>query len=212
MDTTSQDKKICNVMFDLGGVIMDIRRENAVEALKKIGMTNADELLGVYGQKGAFLALEKGLISEAQFRDALRHEIDGDVTDEQIDEAFGRFLIGIPVDRLRQLDDLRARGYKIYLLSNTNPIMWHGIILDEFCKDGKTIDDYFDGIITSFDVHAYKPDPAIFARAIEKFGFSPSATIFLDDSAANCEAARNIGFQAAHVADPAVPFIDYLSK
>lgn len=189
---------------------MDIKRDNAVEALKAIGMDNADSQLGTYGQKGPFLALEKGLISDAEFRDELRKQINRPVSDDEIDEAFGKFLIGIPVGRLRQLDDLRARGYKLYLLSNTNHIMWQRIILDEFKKDGHDIDHYFTGIITSFDAHAYKPDAAIFVRAIEQFAFDPAETIFLDDSEANCDAARQVGFQASHVADISTPYINYL--
>lgn len=203
-------EKIKNLMFDLGGVIMDIRRENAVEALKAIGMEKADELLGVYGQKGVFLQLEKGLISPAEFRDALRKEISADVTDRQIDEAFTKFLIGIPVDRLRQLEKLRNEGYRIYLLSNTNALMWHGFIVNEFTIDGKTINDYFDGIVTSFEAHAYKPDAAIFNYAADHCRIIPSETLFFDDSLENCEAARRLGFHAAHVSDPSLPFSSHL--
>lgn len=199
-----------NLMFDLGGVIMDICRDNAVKALEAIGMAKADSLLGVYGQKGVFLQLEKGLITPQQFRDELRKEIDREVTDEQIDEAFTRFLIGIPKERLRQLDMLRARGYRIYLLSNTNALMWHRFILSQFTIDGKTIDDYFDGIVTSFEAHAYKPDAEIFDYVVKTCHITPSETLFFDDSEANCEAARRLGFHAVHVADTSRPFNDYL--
>lgn len=189
---------------------MDIRRENAVEALKAIGLDRADDMLGVYGQKGVFLALEKGLITPDEFRAELRREISREVTDKEIDDAFCRFLIGIPTDRLRQLDRLRADGYRIYLLSNTNALMWHHVILGEFKNDGKSIDNYFDGIVTSFDVHAYKPDAAIFRRAAEICGIAPGETLFFDDSEANCEAARQCGFHAVHVADTATPFADLI--
>lgn len=193
-------------MFDLGGVIMDICRDNAVEALRSIGMENAGELLGVYGQKGPFLALEKGLISKAEFRNELRKEISREVTDEEIDAAFCRFLTGIPVSRLRRLEALRAHGYSIYLLSNTNELMWDRFIVDEFRKDGKDIGAYFDGVVTSFGVHAYKPDAAIFRRAARQFGIVPEETVFFDDSEANCEAARDCGFNAVHVTDPEAPW------
>ena len=53
---------IRNLMFDLGGVIMDIRRENCVEALTSLGMEGADEMLGLYCQSGPFLLLEEGKI------------------------------------------------------------------------------------------------------------------------------------------------------
>lgn len=201
---------IRNIMFDLGGVIMDIKRENAVAALQAIGMADADNMLGVYGQKGPFLQLEKGEITIPEFRSALRPYISGNPSDDQIDDAFCRFLIGIPADRLHQLEQLRSDGYGIYLLSNTNPLMWERFILPEFRKDGHDINHYFDGIVTSFEEHAYKPDAAIFNRAAQKFGIKPAETIFLDDSAANCEAARRCGFEAAHVSDTTKPFASYL--
>ena len=201
---------IKNLMFDLGGVIMDIKRERAVDALKKTGLTNADELLGDFGQKGAFLALERGEITPAEFREEIRKDINGEVTDEQIDNAFTKFLIGIPIERLRQLDQLKKQ-YKIYLLSNTNAIMWYKTILDEFKKDGKNIIDYFDDLVASFDVRAYKPDADIFQKAAEKFRILPEETIFFDDSAANVEAARQLGFKGAHVNDIELPFSHYIS-
>ena len=77
-----------NLLFDLGGVIMYIDRNRAVKALEAIGLTDADSMLGEYGQKGAFLALEKGEIDAAEFRRQLRPHFDRPVTDEEIDTAF----------------------------------------------------------------------------------------------------------------------------
>lgn len=197
-------------MFDLGGVIMDIRRDNAVAALREIGVDQANDLLGAYGQKGIFLALERGEATPEEFRAELRRYIANDVTDQQIDAAFGRFLLGIPVDRLRQLDALHA-DYSIYLLSNTNKIMWDSIILEEFRKDGHSIDYYFDGVIASFEVRAYKPDAEIFNIAEHRFDIKPSETLFLDDSKANVEAAKALGFNAVHVEGDR-PFKDYINE
>ena len=67
-------KEIRNLLFDLGGVIMDIERERCVEALTRLGMEGADEMLGLYVQSGPFLKLEEGLISESEFCDEVRRE------------------------------------------------------------------------------------------------------------------------------------------
>ena len=115
------------LLFDLGGVIMDIRRDNAVEALRALGMADADDFLGEYGQKGPFLTLEKGEITPGEFRDELRPMLRPGVSDAEIDAAFNRFLTGIPLERLRALERLHAT-HSIYMLSNTNPIMWHSRI------------------------------------------------------------------------------------
>lgn len=199
---------IKNLMFDLGGVIMDIKRQNAVEALKKIGMEKAGEFLGEYGQKGVFLQLEKGLVTAEEFRKEIRKDINSQVSDEQIDDAFIKFLVGIPVHRLKQLEELK-QSYDIYLLSNTNKIMWDGMILNEFKKDGHDIHYYFNDTITSFEVKAYKPDVEIFIKAINKFSIIPEQTVFFDDSAANVSAAVNLGFKGIHVKED-IPFKNYI--
>ena len=60
-------KKIKNIIFDLGGVVIDLQRENAIRSLENIGFSEAADLLGEYAQKGTFLNLETGKITEAQF-------------------------------------------------------------------------------------------------------------------------------------------------
>ena len=196
------------LLFDLGGVIMEIRRDDAVEALRALGMTEANDFLGEYGQKGPFLALEKGEISPEEFRRQVRPMLRPGVTDTEIDDAFNRFLTGIPLHRLRALERLHAT-HRIYMLSNTNAIMWHSRIAQEFRKDGHEMEYYFDGVVPSFEVHAYKPDAAIFRIAQERFGLDPAGTLFLDDSEANCRAAAALGFRTAHVR-PGSEFTDYI--
>lgn len=189
---------IKNLLFDLGGVIMDIRRENCIEAFRALGMADPGMFLGEYVQAGPFGQLEAGEITPAEFRAELRRYLPENVTDEQIDVAFERFLVGIPAERLRQLEELR-KTYKIYLLSNTNPIMWNSMIAAEFRKEGKNIDAYFDGTLTSFEARVMKPDAAIFRMAEERFGIKPQETLFLDDSASNTEAAARLGFHTLTV-------------
>ncbi|MDE6359270.1 MAG: HAD-IA family hydrolase, partial [Duncaniella sp.] len=120
------------------------------------------------------------------------------VTDDEIDRAFDQFLLGIPDHRLRQLRELR-KNYGIYLLSNTNPIMFEGFIADQFRKEGLSMADYFDGIVASYEAKCYKPDREIFDYTRKNCGIDGDETLFFDDSAANVEAARDAGFKAVHV-------------
>lgn len=203
--------KIKNLLFDLGGVIMDIRRENAVRALEDLGMADAGSFLGEYAQKGPFLMLENGSMLPAEFRDTIRRYIPHQVSDGEIDRAFCRFLIGIPEHRLDSLTALRKSGYRVYMLSNTNPIMWDSVIADEFRKQGHDMDYYFDGEVTSFAARSCKPDRRIFDTAVSRFGIRPEETLFLDDSQANIDAAKTLGFNAALVA-PGSEFIDIIRE
>lgn len=199
---------IKNLLFDLGGVIMDIEKARCVRAFEELGLPDAPSYFGDYVQKGPFAAIESGAISAPEFRDIMRRAIGRPVTDAQIDAAFTRFLIGIPVQRLAALRGLRER-YGIYLLSNTNPIMWDGYIAEQFCQEGLTRPDYFQGMVTSFEAKCMKPDAAIFDYTARNLHIRPEETLFLDDSAANCEAARALGWHAAEVV-PGTEFTDTL--
>ena len=202
---------IKNLLFDLGGVIMNLDRDRCVRAFEALGMRDADEFLGVYGQKGAFLALERGDIDADEFRREIRPLFDRDVTDEEIDSAFNQFLTGIPQERLRALRQLRKR-YGVYLLSNTNPIMMNGFIAEQFRQEeGMEMKDYFDGVVASYVAKCYKPDREIFDYACEKCGIKPEETLFFDDSQANVDAARALGFYAELVA-PGTEFTEILSR
>lgn len=187
-----------NLLFDLGGVIMNIDKNRCADSFRRLGMEDPGRFLGDYEQKGPFLKLEEGQISPDEFRAELRPYFASGVTDEQIDEAFCDFLLGIPVERLRQLEKLHS-SYNIYMLSNTNPIMWHRRILEEFKKDGHDVDYYFDGCMTSFDAKVCKPDAKIFQQTLDRFGLNASDVLFLDDSQANCQAAEALGISALHV-------------
>lgn len=201
--------EIKNLLFDLGGVIMDIKRENCVRAFEALGMSGANDLLGEYSQKGAFLLLEEGTITPEQFREEIRKNISGDVTDEDIDKAFCKFLLGIPPHRLGALEDLR-KHYKIYMLSNTNPIMVNSDIKHYFRVCGKELEDYFDGLVLSYEAKSIKPDLRIFEYAKSHLGIVPEETLFLDDSQKNLDAAAQLGFNVALVA-PGDEFVDVLA-
>lgn len=198
-----------NFLFDLGGVIIDIRRQDCVDAFRHLGFGDIGDYLGDYGQKGVFLALEEGKVTPEEFRAELRRHLPADVTDSQIDAAFNAFITGIPLSRLQTLRRLRAEGHKLYVISNTNPVMWDASIKDAFAQEGGDINTYFDGVVTSFEAGVCKPDPAIFALCCSWFGIRPEETVFFDDSAANCEAASRLGFHAVHV-PPGKEFSDML--
>ena len=203
--------EIKNLLFDLGGVVMDIRKENCVEAFRQLGLRNASSYFGDYSQQGPFLALERGDITEAEFHAELRKDLPEGVGDSAIDEAFCKFLVGVPPRRLDELEALGKR-FNVCLLSNTNPIMWHSTIRHEFEKKGFNMEHYFPGgMVTSFEAKAVKPDPKIFEFTIKKLGIRPEETLFLDDSQANLDSAAKLGFHTALVPTD-TEFIEVLHK
>lgn len=202
--TAEQDfKGIENVVFDLGGVVIDLARDKSVEHLEAIGLRQAGELLDPYVQRGPFLELETGRATAAEFFDNIRALIkaDGgrDVTDTEIQDAFNAFLVDLPVERLKALRELRSRGFRVFAISNTNPVMFHSWIAEHFRAEGLAIYDYFDGVVTSFETGCCKPDREIFDTLLRRYGLEGDRTLMLDDAPANVEAARRAGLRAVRV-------------
>lgn len=200
-----QLKQVQNIIFDLGGVVINLQRMAAVKALERLGLSGVDDLLGQYVQKPPFLDLETGSMTAGDFFDTLRtlccdSAIGGvEVTDRQLTDAFNAFLVDLPAERLERLRELRMTGFRVFALSNTNPVMYNSWIADAFRKEGGTINDYFDGIVTSFQELTCKPDPVIFRTLLRRYGLNPTQTLMLDDSEANCRVAAECGMHALRV-------------
>lgn len=191
---------IRNLLFDLGGVIIDLDRQRCVDALVALGDTHAGELLGLYGQQGEFMKLEAGEISAAEFLTYMHGRVGQEVTDCEIVDAINAFLIGIPIERLQLLRQLRKR-FRVMMLSNTNSIMFDTKIADCFAQEGLTVTDYFDDIFLSYRLKACKPSAAIFEQVIDSSHITPQETLFFDDSQKNLEAAAALGFRT-HLVTP----------
>lgn len=188
-----------NVIFDLGGVVIDLDRDRAVRALEELGLADADEMLGLYGQQEPFYGLETGERPAGEFFDIMRSRMKPGVTDKEISEAFNKFLVKLPGERLEMLRRMRMAGYRIFMLSNTNPIMFNSWIANAFRQEGGNVNDYFDGIVVSYEELMCKPNVAIFETLMRRYGLNPTATLMLDDSEKNCRAAAEAGAHAFQI-------------
>ena len=185
---------IRNLMFDLGGVIIDLDRQSCVDTLVALGDSHADELLGLSMQKGEFMKLEEGKISAADFYNEMRRRIGRPVSANEITDAINELLIGIPVERLRLLRELKQH-FKVMLLSNTNSIMFDTKIADCFAQEGLSVSHYFDDIFLSYRLKACKPHAEIFEKVIAQAQIIPEETLFFDDSQQNLDTAAALGFK-----------------
>lgn len=192
-------KGIKNVVIDLGGVMINLDRDRCVRAFQSLGLENAGSMLGLYRQEEPFLSVETGRISSAKFYDNLRELTGRPTPDSDFESAFDEFLVDLPVERLAALRRMRAEGKRLYMISNTNAIMFDGWIKRAFMQEGLHVGDYFDGIVTSFAEGVCKPDAALFETVIRRFSLNPAESVLLDDSEANCEAARSLGMQAVRI-------------
>jgi len=187
------------IIFDFGGVIINLDREACVRRYQHLGITNADSLLDNYMQSGVFLALEKGDISIDEFHNEIRRISGRNISDKDIDDAFRAFLLDIPKRRMDKIAELKNQ-YRIVLLSNTN-ILHFPMETGKLVNSDYEICDYFDHCYLSFRMHLSKPDKAIFEALLRNEKIKPQECLYLDDGEKNIETARNLGFNCYYVKD-----------
>ncbi len=188
------DSNIKNVVFDLGGVLIDLAFEKSLDAFRKIGFKNIEKQARPFGREGAFSQFERGEIEPMLFREAIRIETKWSLTDSEIDNMWNLMLVGIPQKKLDLLLELRAH-YMVYLLSNTNQIHWDYVCKRMFNYRGFNVDDFFEETFLSFRMHKVKPEKEIYEQMMKEANILPEETFFIDDSEVNCQAAAAFGIQ-----------------
>jgi len=189
---------IKNLIFDFGGVIVDINRDNAVKHFESLGLTNAEELLDKYHQRDIFLEVEDGRIDADEFCRKLGEYCHREISFKEAKAAWLSFFVGDPGYRLDYLEELHKK-YNIYILSNTNPFVMSWARSSEFTPSGKSLDYYVDKVYTSYQVKAVKPHKEFFEYVINDTRVNPAETVFIDDGSANVEMGKELGF---HVLQP----------
>ena len=189
-------ENIKNIVFDFGGVVVTLSRDEAVRRFIEIGLDSAEEQLDSYHQRGAFLALEEGRMSREEFYAEICAMAGKDIPAKSIDYAWFGYLVEIPDSKLKMLEKLRG-NYRLYLLSNTNPIIMECIYDPKYWGEGKTMYDYFDKdkLYLSYKIGATKPAEQIFEHLIADSGINPSETLFIDDSLANVQMGESFGMK-----------------
>ena len=191
------DKNIKNIVFDLGGVLVDLDFKAAINGLQQAGFANVKEQLQSFDREGIFQKFELGEMTAEEFRTAIRENSTVTLTDEEIDALWNAMLLEIPREKLELILDLRGK-YMVYLLSNTNSIHWDYVCKNAFNYRGFRVNDYFEETFLSYEMHLAKPDKAIFEKVLQDANLLPEETLFIDDSEANCKAAEEVGIHAHH--------------
>jgi putative hydrolase of the HAD superfamily len=188
-------KQIKNIAFDLGGVVIALSYEQAVRRFEEIGLKDARQHLDAFHQRGIFGDLERGIITTEEFRIELGKLIGREVTYDECLYAWHGYVEYVPQKNLQMLLKLRQLGYKVCLLSNTNPFMMQWAMSNEFDGNGHSMDYYFDNLYLSYKYKYMKPSPEIFKIMLEGQQSSAEETLFIDDGQKNIEAAKELGMK-----------------
>lgn len=212
---------IRNLIFDMGGVIFSLGYENAVHRFEELGVPDAESRLDPCVQTGLFGQLEGGLISTEKFRQELSRIVGRNLTHAECAYAWKGYILEVPQRNLDKLEELRARGYRLVLLSNTNEYITDWAHSPQFSstrehpEGGRPMDDYLDKLYFSCDLKMMKPSVGIFRHVLEDTGFLPEETLFIDDGDRNIRTAASLGlrtFCPENNQDWTVPIEKYLSE
>ncbi|WP_281616421.1 HAD family phosphatase [Flammeovirga sp. SubArs3] len=191
------------IIFDLGGVILNLRYENTLEKFSEIIGKPVEPFYTQKEQTELFDEYEKGNISSDAFRKGIKELLNEPLTDDQIDEAWNAMLLDLPVERVEMLKEV-AKNYRIFLLSNTNDIhiqAFDKIVSDTLGNDFGDFRGLFEKGYYSYEMSDRKPHPSIFEKVVTENNLDKSKTLFIDDSIQHVEGAKKAGLHAHHLSD-----------
>ena len=188
-------KAIKNVILDLGGVIINIDPMRTAEYLAAHGVNDIETFFARLEEARVFERVELGKINEEEMLDEIRRLIPKSPPKEILRAAWNSLLLDIPAERGAIVQRLAAK-YPLYLLSNTSP--GHIAIIDDMVQRQfawKSLREPFVQTFYSYEMGARKPEGAIYAHMLEESGLNPEESVFLDDTLANLEKAREFNLQ-----------------
>ncbi len=193
---------IQHIIFDLGGIFLNLNYAQTAAAFRQLGVANFDQLFTQHHANPLFARLETGEVTEEEFYQQIRTITSLPLTDTQIAEAWNAMLLDMPVDRIVWLQQV-ARQYPIYLFSNTNAIHYQQLM--QICRrDLGEID--FNGLFRfagySHQLGYRKPDVASFRLLLQQLAIEPQHTLFIDDTPGNIQGAQELGLHTLFLPPP----------
>jgi len=198
---------IKNIIFDLGGVLLNIDIKRTQEHFKNLGVHNIEEYFRFGHGAGAFIDYEAGLINDQQFVESLKGMIGSSVSDQDVIDSWNAMLIDFPKERIEWLKELKKK-YRLFLFSNTNAI--HLETFRQIYRNahgGTSLDELFEKAYYSHLIKMRKPDLAAFEFILKDNNLKASETAFVDDFLMNVEAARKVGIKGIHL-EPGMTVLD----
>jgi putative hydrolase of the HAD superfamily len=207
---------IKNIIFDLGGVLLDIDLPYCMRSVQALGIdfnamsaqtskdastTSAGMKPAVMGEglvaNGALHLYQIGGISTEDFLSGIQQLCHPGTTRQQVIDAWNTCCIGIPQYRLEKVKQLRQQGYRIHMLSNTNDAHWQDIV--NRCFGGQDIvNQLFEHVFLSQEMHMAKPNDDIYLQVLDTLQSTAGECLFIDDSTPNIQAAAALGFHTIH--------------
>ena len=185
------------IIFDMGGVLVDLDIERCKAAFRRdLNYTDIDNIIDPCHQKGIWGDLEEGVLSAEEFRSIVLADSKPGATEQEVDEAMSKILVGIDPYKAELLKKMSAK-YDLYMLSNNNSIcLPYSSAM--FTEAGVPLATTFRKCFLSFEMKALKPSQAFYKRVIEEIGRTSEDMLFIDDSQTNVDGAISAGLPAVY--------------
>lgn len=188
--------KIKNIIFDLGGVILDINYQATIDAFAQLGISNFSNMYSQKSQQKLFDQFETGHVSSDEFILGIQQMHSVKISDERIISAWNAMLKGVKKNKLDYIKNLR-KHYRTILLSNTNEI--HISAFEKEMSNMQLLAPFkscFEKIYYSSRMGLRKPNSVCFEKVLKEQQFNPKETLFIDDSTQHIEGAKSCGIEA----------------
>ena len=186
--------RIKNLIFDLGGVIMNLDVAKTIRELEILGIKNIVNVTGHHYTESIFYDFEIGKVSEDEFLGKLKSLSYSKQNINEIRVAWNAMILDIPREKIDLIIDLK-KNYKIFLLSNTNSIHQKKFLTEFNEENNFSFNDLFQKAYYSHEIGKRKPDIESFEFVLNDSNLNPSETLFFDDSLQNIESAKSIGIE-----------------
>ena len=191
--------KIKNIIFDLGGVVLDIDENIVYKELEKMGISTS-ELAHSKEFMDIMSKFDTGIYTAPTFRKKTKAILGQEkMTDQKFDSIWNSMLLDIPRERIAALEQIR-KHYKIFLMSNSNEIHYDLYVRDLQLRFGyNEFDELFNKSYFSFAEHLEKPNPRFFELILDHEHLLPEETLFIDDTAENIMVAKSLGINTYRI-------------
>lgn len=189
-------KNIKNIIFDLGGVIINLDMARTIHAFEEMGIPDFKNTYNQFSQTKLFDSFDKGTISEIDFFMGIKTEFKLNKSLEELKDAWNLMLLDFPKQRLDELLKLKNK-YNTFLLSNTNETHVEAFEQTLLKEHGfKNLDIFFNKAYYSCRVGMRKPDVEIFELVLNQNNLKKEETVFIDDTYIHVNAAKEMGINA----------------
>ena len=185
------------IIFDMGGVLVDLDVEAAKQAFKdSLDYNEIDNIIDACHQKGFFSDMEEGKITADEFRARVLAGSKGGASPDDVDKALQHILVGIEPYKGALLRKLSEK-YDIYMLSNNNPICVPKAA-EMFEEAGFSMERDFRKCFISYQMKTLKPSAEFYKAVVREIGIPAEMMLFIDDSQSNVDGAIAAGLPAAY--------------